>query len=79
MAAQGLYPPGYQADLEHVWGLVKELSDVLEENRATTAQIMAKVEHIHNSGGAVVEEKGPEGNEGIDKLKCMLIMWKTRT
>ncbi len=74
MAAQGLYPPGYQADLEHVWGLVKELSEVLEENRATTAQIMAKVEHIHSNGGAAVEEKGLEGNEGVDKLKGVQII-----
>lgn len=72
MASQGLYPPGYQADLEHVWGLVQELSEVLEENRATTARIIARVEQFHQGGGTVGEEKGPEGKESVEELKGML-------
>lgn len=63
--ASGLYPPGYQADLEHVWGLVQQLSDVLTENRATTARILANVDRIHSSAveGGAEEPELKEGDE----------------
>lgn len=47
--ATGLHPPGYQSDLEYVWGLVQQLSETLAENRATTSRIIANVETLHNS------------------------------
>lgn len=69
--ASGLYPPGYQADLEHVWGLVQQLSDMLAENRAATAHILANVEQINNGateGGA----QEPVPTEGDEKLQRKL-------
>lgn len=42
----GLLSGGHQTDMNHLWQLVQQLSDVLAENRSQTANIMNNVQQI---------------------------------
>jgi hypothetical protein len=53
----GLPSGGQQTDMNHLWGVVQQLSAVLEENRAMMAGIGNGVREIQGRG----EEGGPVG------------------
>lgn len=42
----GLLSGGHQTDMNHLWQVVQQLSDVLQENRNQTANIMNSVQQI---------------------------------
>ncbi|KAL0254575.1 hypothetical protein SLS55_010053 [Diplodia seriata] len=42
----GLLSGGHQTDMNHLWQVVQQLSDVLQENRSQTANIMNSVQQI---------------------------------
>lgn len=57
----GLPSGGQQTDMNHLWAVVQQLSQLLEENKAQTAGIMNGVAAIQ---GRAAEEGGAVGGNG---------------
>ncbi|KAF2865127.1 hypothetical protein BDV95DRAFT_507916 [Massariosphaeria phaeospora] len=60
----GLASGGQQTDMNHLWGVVQQLSQVLEENRAQTLGIVSGVQAIQ----ARAAEEGGVGALGIREV-----------
>jgi hypothetical protein len=57
----GLPSGGQQTDMNHLWSVVQQLSQMLEENKAATQGVL--------SGVAALQARGLEaGGEGVDAL-----------
>jgi len=60
----GLPSGGQQTDMNHLWGVVQQLSQMLEENRAQTAGIVNGVQAIQQRAA----EEGSGGGSGMREL-----------
>lgn len=58
----GLPSGGQQTDMNHLWAVVQQLSQLLEENKAQTAGIVNGVAAIQ---GRAAEEGGAVGGTGL--------------
>jgi hypothetical protein len=61
----GLPSGGQQTDMNHLWGVVQQLSQMLEENRAQTAGIVNGVQAIQQRAA---EEGGLNGGLGMREV-----------
>jgi hypothetical protein len=60
----GLPSGGQQTDMNHLWGVVQQLSQLLEENRAQTAGIVNGVQAIQQRAA----EEGVNGGLGMREV-----------
>ena len=62
---------GHQTDINYLWGVVQELSDILSQNRAQQANMISNIEQLHirqreDEGGNEAEQ--PADGESSGKL-----------
>jgi hypothetical protein len=60
----GLPSGGQQTDMNHLWSVVQQLSQMLEENRAQTAGIVSGVQAIQQRAA----EEGPGSGLGLQQV-----------
>ncbi|KAI9664385.1 MAG: hypothetical protein M1831_002318 [Alyxoria varia] len=64
----GMVHSGHQSDVNYLWGVVQELSEVLAQNRAQTAAIIGSVHSLRERAAREDGEDGIDGEGNGDEI-----------